>query len=229
MSWFIKGIPTLKKPLARDSNGNHSDSTYGPLEPGCTRIFRILHINPHVALEVLAVSLDSCPDFEAISYAWEGQEPSETITCNGQPYLITNTLLNAFRNINGAMDLTWLWCDAISIDQSNLDEKGEQVKNMYRVFRQASRVIVWLGLASSDSDLAMTTIPRIWAKLKPLSETGFEELQDNQVYCVLPPDNDHFWEALCRLGSRPWFQRLWIVQEAALASQLVFLCGQRSV
>ena len=89
------------------------------------------------------------------------------VRCTGQSYQITNTLLHAFQNIDCVTNSSWLWRDAISISQDNLDEKAEQVQDMYRVFAQATRVIAWLGVASEDSDLAMQGISDLWAMLEP--------------------------------------------------------------
>ncbi|KAH8788003.1 heterokaryon incompatibility [Diaporthe sp. PMI_573] len=48
-----------------------------------------------------------------------------------------------------------LWIDAVCIDQSSLEERGEQVTRMSSIYQNASRVIVWLGNGSEESDLAM--------------------------------------------------------------------------
>ncbi|KAL8723376.1 MAG: hypothetical protein Q9225_000292 [Loekoesia sp. 1 TL-2023] len=54
---------------------------------------------------------------------------------------------------------------------------------------------------------------------RPLSSGDFERL-------FLPPPNSQEWRDLGKLFSRPWFQRLWIIQEVALSFNLSFLCGQ---
>ena len=37
------------------------------------------------------------------------------------------------------------------------------------------------------------------------------------------------WEALGRLFDRPWFERIWVIQEAAKASQACVLCGNQQI
>ena len=50
---------------------------------------------------------------------------------------------------------SWLWIDAISIDQMNSQEKSEQVPRMGRIYSLARRVIAWLGSneAGKDADI----------------------------------------------------------------------------
>jgi hypothetical protein len=47
---------------------------------------------------------------------------------------------------------SWLWIDALSIDQSNTRERDHQVKIMSRIFGGAEEVFVWLGLVSTETD-----------------------------------------------------------------------------
>ncbi|CAM1502532.1 Fc.00g045160.m01.CDS01 [Cosmosporella sp. VM-42] len=42
----------------------------------------------------------------------------------------------------------------------------------------------------------------------------------------LPPIEDMLWPAIFKLAHRPWFARLWVMQEVILARRLVFLCGE---
>ncbi|KAG8533512.1 uncharacterized protein KY384_002298 [Bacidia gigantensis] len=59
-----------------------------------------------------------------------------------------------------------LWIDALCIDQANLQERGEQVKLMGAIFKQAKLVIGWLGAASETTDLAFDSIEEICFALK---------------------------------------------------------------
>jgi hypothetical protein len=37
------------------------------------------------------------------------------------------------------------------------------------------------------------------------------------------------WASIVKLYGRPWFGRLWVVQEAALAGDLVLVCGKKQI
>ncbi|KXJ93512.1 hypothetical protein Micbo1qcDRAFT_161532, partial [Microdochium bolleyi] len=45
----------------------------------------------------------------------------------------------------------------------------------------------------------------------------------------LPDKDSDEWLPVMRIAQRPWFQRLWIVQEFVLARDVVFYCGTRTV
>jgi hypothetical protein len=46
----------------------------------------------------------------------------------------------------------YLWIDAISINQDNAEERNEQVKIMDKIYRGASKVLIWIGQAADNSD-----------------------------------------------------------------------------
>jgi hypothetical protein len=68
--------------------------------------------------------------------------------------------------------------------------------------------VIWLGEEESDSALAMSTLASIESK------KHLEKLSNAEN------------EAVGNLFSRPWFSRVWVVQEFSLARSLVFHCGQ---
>ncbi|KAI1441606.1 hypothetical protein F5Y02DRAFT_398821 [Annulohypoxylon stygium] len=64
------------------------------------RVFGSSLADSPIQCEVLQVSLSSPPSYEAVSYAWEGQTPSEVIVCNDRSFLVTKNcqaLLQRFR------------------------------------------------------------------------------------------------------------------------------------
>lgn len=75
-------------------------------------------------------------------------------------------------------------------------------------------VWIWLGDSADNSDLAMELVQR-------LGDIDFED--PNQV---LEPAS---WNAFWPLMRRPWWKRIWVVQEAFLAQRAVVNCGQVGV
>lgn len=45
----------------------------------------------------------------------------------------------------------------------------------------------------------------------------------------LPPHGDPAWAALVRFLQRPWFSRVWVIQEVMLARKTMFCCGDYSI
>jgi hypothetical protein len=86
-----------------------------------------------------------------------------------------------------------LWIDATCINQENLEERGQQVQLMAKIYSKATRVLVWLGETADNSDTALETI-RIAAE-----NESPESLNDNTIK-----------QAILALLQRPWFRRIWV-------------------
>lgn len=152
------------------------------------------------------VSLSSKPDYEALSYAWGNQnEDIGAITLGGKPFPVTPNLENALRHLRLAEKSRTLWVDALSINQIDDEEKTHQVQQMRAIYELASRVVVWLGKASDDSDLAMDLIADIHQVGPQDYKASLEDAKS--------------WEALGMLYRRSWWNRIWVLQETAVGLQ----------
>ncbi|KAJ4343775.1 hypothetical protein N0V87_000056 [Didymella glomerata] len=81
------------------------------------------------------------------------------------------------------------------------------------IFGQASAVRVWLGEEYEQSNRIMDWLNDVnWAELE-WEDTWYE----------------HTFPAFKEILSRPWFQRGWIIQEAAFARKLTIYCGDRQI
>jgi hypothetical protein len=97
--------------------------------------------------------------YNALSYVWGSQPFSETISCNGNPLNITPSLSDTLRELflysEGLSSKRPIWIDAICLNQQNRTELEVQVPLMYNIYSKASLVLVYLGKAEDNSDLAM--------------------------------------------------------------------------
>ncbi|KAK3367713.1 heterokaryon incompatibility protein-domain-containing protein [Podospora didyma] len=100
-----------------------------------------------------------------------------------------------------------LWVDAICIDQENIEERGQQVSMMDLIYQQASRVLIHLGDAYGTTDAAMDIIARR------------EIVQDLDKLMIVV----EFFQ------TQPWFNRVWVLQEVALAEVALVICGTQCV
>jgi hypothetical protein len=98
------------------------------------------------------------------------------------------------------------WVDALCIDQHNVSERNRQVNMMARIYSSAFKVAVWLGPATMDNDRACDLISKKGGSCVARHTVTQETL-----------------EALVALLGRPYWKRLWIVQEILLAKQYFFL------
>ena len=196
--------------------------------------------------------LSHMPQCIALSYEWGSPTRDFDIICDDKMLKVTENLVTALRRLRalhtqdvdpdkgGGGDMrvteqTIFWIDAISINQEDLDERSQQVPLMSYIYKNASRVIVWLGedrVGTSDA----------WKLLQPLSkhvgEFRLHANDDNkELYestLVAPglilkdlPQHPAWEDILDIFSSRTVFTRLWTLQETCLAPRdhISLLCG----
>ncbi|KAB8267889.1 heterokaryon incompatibility protein-domain-containing protein [Aspergillus minisclerotigenes] len=101
------------------------------------------------ALQILAFEEE--PDGRALSYVWGRSKHSQPIYLNGSPVYITRHLRRALRQLRSDSEAVCLWVDAVCINQSDDEEKTEQVKMMGKIYAQSQEVVVYLGDAFAPS------------------------------------------------------------------------------
>jgi hypothetical protein len=159
-------------------------------------------------------------------------------------------LASALRHLRDKELKLTLWADAICIDQDNNDEKSVQVQLMAKIYRTASQVIVWLGPAGEGSDAAIDALAEIGKEAESFYFHGtvFSKLSDSSIWEVDDPLDDRgvsmksFLDKISgrsselgqgvfplveleALTKRPWWSRVWVLQEMLLASTVTFACG----
>ncbi|ORY01169.1 heterokaryon incompatibility protein-domain-containing protein [Clohesyomyces aquaticus] len=211
--------------------------TYLPLpQPNSIRLLLLLPgsgkspIHCHVAI----FSLNEALSFEALSYAWGDINESSTIYCNGSSLTVPRNLQEFLWGIRSPTKRRWLWVDSVCINQEDVKERGHQVKQMAKTYSLAKRVLVWLGpknyfeyfggpeeidlpaladrFLGSFEDHGGDGLPRDYPEIVP----AFEDLDK---------DTHQFWTSLAFLFDHPWWDRLWVVQEAGLGQSVVALFG----
>jgi Heterokaryon incompatibility protein (HET) len=202
-----------------------SDFRFELLRAGQIRLLSISIINEQVELSLHRYYLQTAPEYYAISYAWGTEQRTTSVLCNLQTMTITPHVYEGLRCINSLYGSSIrIWIDSICINQDDNEEKAVQVKNMHEVYAGARAVLAWLGSSGNDSDLAMASIPAMYDSLK--DETGPRcKFDEDLARLGLPPWKHPVWCALGRLAVRPWFERLWVVQEVALAQEVYLICG----
>ncbi|KAF2437435.1 HET-domain-containing protein, partial [Karstenula rhodostoma CBS 690.94] len=153
--------------------------------------------------------------YECLSYVWGTEEYRKCIEIDiGEAVLnfpATPNLYEALLHIRDPVFEQILWIDAICINQDDDEEKATQVAAMARIYGLAKRVVVWLGPEAEGSTLA------------------FEELR-NQAQSYLSADRSSSDETKPKdeataLLRRPYFRRMWILQEVTAARNILFKCG----
>ncbi|KAI8938345.1 hypothetical protein NX059_005996 [Plenodomus lindquistii] len=184
--------------------------------------------------------------FEAVSYAWGDIDDTFDVQVMQLPFTVDSissyAIIKVGANLNSMLQhlrdascSRALWIDAISINQADLVERGQQVKVMRDIFKRADRVTMWLGHGTPDSDFALTTLEYIGRQIE-YTQTGSylpspnsEEMDwwDARVKIELPAET---WTSIVALVQRPSFERLWIMQEIQLANEYSTVrCGDKEI
>lgn len=180
--------------------------------------------------------------YEALSYVWgSDQKPHHLIVESGHDCTqlpVTDSLMAALRHLRRPNESRKLWVDAVCINQSDSVELQNQVQRMGLIYKLAYRVVVWLGLQGNRSAHAIATLRYLGAQVEVGEHEGilfpapFTEEPTWYDSEVALPYNQDTWDAILALLQRPWFIRVWIVQEVQLGSRRpgpIFQCGTETI
>ena len=187
--------------------------------------------------EALLYRADGSPDFEALSYAWGDPTGVHEIIVNGGTMMIARNLYTALQHLHLEYEDRILWVDALCINQNDLREKGHQVQQMGDIYKEASKVLVWLGVGTKGTDYLMDTLRQLhkeslhhacrdWTNIDP----RWKELWCSVLTgCCQTVDRFQFIDLFQYLCAAPWFNRVWVIQEIANARVADIVCGTKSV
>lgn len=195
------------------------------------------------------------PNYSAISYAWVEEVFPYELHLPGGHLRITRSLYGALRSFRSRDVTVRLWADQVCIAQYDLAEKNHQVENVATIYRKAEEVLVWLG-ESRESDCSAYSTLRFLTDFQK-DERGrisivdlvkiaslpaaFEAYKSDTVYgtshgpqcCVNTPPLIDLEQSLRSLTdavwSRPWFDRLWVVQEVAVGPIVTLRFGSHTL
>lgn len=115
-----------------------------------------------------------------------------------------------------------LWIDQISINQSDNNEKADQIRLMTDIYQRAGRVIIYLGEPKQEMGGEYTS--------GAATGTEYHEtFKEYECFSALSGCYSVFGspEILGFFASRPWFERAWVVQEVDLAKSAAVVCGNK--
>ncbi|KAK9420200.1 putative WW domain-containing protein [Seiridium unicorne] len=212
---------------------------------------RVLHIHPATKHEDPIIctlrheNLETNPTYEALSYTWGDLENRTHIHVNSQDFLVRENAAAALRHLRQTRKTRSIWIDAICINQADNgknSEKSTQLPLMTRIYEQAEQVCIWLGELEEGSDVAMKSMKGGRWVPRTMSWTGWKV--EWRHGGLLLPVRERFKSGHAVLESshraiemefgeireilhRPWWTRVWIMQEAIVARKLVLICGEQ--
>lgn len=203
-----------------------------------------------LACQLLEASLDTPPIYYALSYVWGNPDSTDAVVCNGHRLRITFNLAKVLRRLQKGFippkatvdsDRRWdrqrrcwytrpdadpyylFWIDAICINQQSLMERNHQVQMMKEIYAQATGVIVWLGDVhhkNEDISAAMHAIKLF----SPPPDRSRSHMTTSSLHIYMQDlEVSDVWSALNAIFASRWYQRLWCVQEVAVARESFLL------
>ncbi|KAH9903733.1 heterokaryon incompatibility protein-domain-containing protein [Xylariomycetidae sp. FL2044] len=181
-------------------------------------------------------ALDEELPYDAVSYTWGNSESRMRITCNGVSLGVPANLHEALLGLRRRTEDRIIWIDGLCINQQDLDERGQQVKKMAEIFSRARSTLVWLGWGDATAFEAFYLADRYHrdrisggffsAAVSGAPETiGFDFTESESKQDLLARD----WRPMIALLERPWFTRLWVIQEVACARRVKVVCGNSEI
>ncbi|KAL1851752.1 hypothetical protein Daus18300_012437 [Diaporthe australafricana] len=113
----------------------------------------------------------------------------------------------------------FIWIDAVCINQGSQEDKFNQIPLMRYVYEAAELVYVWLGEAAAAEEGAILAAPALNTSLRavpPGHELDPAEPGSFESVGLQGPSRE-VWGALSGLITRPWWSRLWTLQEVVVA------------
>jgi hypothetical protein len=188
--------------------------------------------------------------YEALSYTWGSPADPLTILVNETKVPVTRNLHAALEHLREETDEIILWVDALCINQIDDVEKSEQVSMMKEIYEYAKNTRVWLGPADDTSDDIMAQLTEIgkavmdrgaydlFIKMAVLSikDTPAAGQAEDHAKELLQAMFDNSYDQLegslrlltrfCKLLSRQYWSRVWILQEIVVSKNVEVQCGK---
>ena len=180
--------------------------------------------NAPLAASLFTFPFEEAPAFEAMSYTWGAPDNPGSIRIGSRSYAVRRSLYEFLFKIRRKDQVRLLWVDGLCIDQDDLDEKTSQVKDMGLIFARADTVLAWVGEHAEESEKLFRPWPKLSRHVIPflLRLVGWP----HQLTYAERSERERIWTAFL---SRPYFSRLWVLQELVVAQQVVVHCGDDSI
>lgn len=201
---------------------------------------------PDEPVEILLQTrkLSDMPKCVAMSYQWGDSSELDVVYCQGGKLHVTTNLWHLLKQLRQSGKTTpkdLFWIDALCINQTDLNEKAQQVPLMGSIYENASFVWVWLGEGDERTVEALSIMSSFAKEQKILQkEIGKGkrppwEIDDPTEFvhseAVQKLAQGPSWLAVRDLYDSDYFSRVWPLQEMVLApkSRLFIICGAHNI
>ncbi|KAF2116466.1 heterokaryon incompatibility protein-domain-containing protein [Lophiotrema nucula] len=243
-------IPPLEADEYLDSRDIHLNMEYHALDQSAGDIRLLEILQPHAVTDTsiagtlikdnnnLDMSVSHYPLSEvkcdetlakryiALSYIWGDANDPDQVFIDGIAVVVRSNLKRALSALQDTLLVQQgcrIWTDALCINQNDTAELSHEVGRMGTIYKQAYRVVVWLGDATDDSDLAMDFINSVTEAWEQGEESARKCIRD-----TLATYGTIIWQACEAIVTRKYFDRMWIIQELSMGGDTaIILCGHK--
>lgn len=208
-----------------------------------TRVFTIQPGPPDTLISLLLFNIRTRKrgTYDCVSYTGGDGSRLREVSINGKLHMIRDNIWHFLNVRRQQHQLLPLWMDAISTNQNDPAEKGQQVSIIGKIFSGAVRTRIWLGQAANNSNAFMDAVTRsdiltYSNEIRAFRHPHFpppRQFRGQRGSAVqmktgdYVPYNMHI--AYCALMMRPYWSRTWVMQEVVLSKYLVVHCGDQKV
>lgn len=143
------------------------------------------------------------------------------IRLNGIEFAATKNLVLALRRLRYEDTHRILWVDALCINQKDTLERNDQVKRMIEIYKRSTQTLVWLGEYDFDEGEGISGVRDFLVTASTLPQSA--EVPDLATTIEFSDIQHAFM-----LADLPWFSRVWVLQEVAVAKEVTLMCNEVS-
>jgi hypothetical protein len=196
---------------------------YEPLStPSAGDSFRFLRLLPdllngtvHLTIRESVITREESGVYIALSYTWGPDTDNRQIYVNGRLLTVRRNLWDFLHLARHCWPGHWFWIDAICIDQSNLEERSQQVSLMWLIYAKAAFTLTWLG-PFCDAEGPPHSQITLSDNHDPVRLTCVDGLFKDFAAGEWPPNLGQLVMVsllLEKIFRHPYWSRLWVLQE----------------
>jgi hypothetical protein len=199
----------------------------------------------HITWSLEHFKLRSYPrrPYTTLSYTWGDNAFGRDIVIDGQMFQVIFSvfaIVEAIRtNPRFSSEFSpdaesWWWIDRICIDQADTSERTSQVRLMGMIYQEAYWTVGWLrrgtyGDGDEGEEYTQCSEKAIH-DLNRLCEFGEDVLKGPEGVRALEKASQFVdWPAASMILQRPWWSRVWTLQEFLIPPKFEFWCGKAHI
>ena len=220
-------LPTMFDRTQDTNLANDVETFRYPAMSNAKAQVRLLYVAPGFGSDSIVCKLRTWvlgtePQYCAISYTWGDPDASHVIFVNDVLLPVHKHCWHALwqvRQFRARHPLlsAYFWIDAVCINQHELTEKSDQVGLLGTIFQKANCVLACMEPHEDDTKYWNGGTGEAICKPDTFQASKNPSIVVKRV------------QAMRHLGERGYWQRVWVLQEVLLASNVFLLCGEESV